>query len=89
MLYSTPILTSNSWGPDEVITDGIDGLKVSKDNDEAMPELLANAIERMINNEEFAKGLAVKASEKFFANYSAEKVREKLNSIIAMVVDKK
>ncbi len=86
MLYSTPIITSNSWGPDEIIIDGVDGLKVSRDNDEKVPELLANAIERMIKNEEFAKGLAVKASEKFFANYSSEKVIEKLNKIIAMIV---
>lgn len=88
MLYSTPILTSNSWGPDEIIADGIDGLKVSKDDAEAMQKLLADAVERMINNEEFARGLAAKAYEKFFANYSAEKVREKLNNIVAMVVSK-
>ncbi|MBP7710191.1 MAG: glycosyltransferase family 4 protein [Rickettsiales bacterium] len=89
MLYSTPIITSNSWGPDEIISDGVDGLKVSRDDADAVPKLLADAIERMINNEEFAKGLAVKASEKFFANYSADKVIEKLNGIIAMVVSKR
>ncbi len=89
MLYSTPIITSNSWGPDEIIADGVDGLKVSRDDADLVPKLLADAIERMIKNEEFAKGLAVKASEKFFANYSADKVIAKLNGIIAMVVAKK
>lgn len=89
MLYSTPIITSNSWGPDEVIADGIDGLKVSKDDPETMPKLLADAIEKLVKDQEFAKGLAAKASEKFFAHYSAEKVSEKLNNIIAMVVAKR
>lgn len=86
MLYSTPIVTSNTWGPDEIILDGVDGLKISRDNDEKVPELLADAIEHLVKNEEFAKGLAVKASEKFFENYTAEKVIEKLNRIIAMAV---
>lgn len=88
MLYSTPIITSNSWGPNEIISDGIDGLKVSRDNENLVPQLLADAIEKMIKDENFAKGLAVKASEKFFANYSAEKVIAKLNEIIAMVLKK-
>jgi glycosyltransferase involved in cell wall biosynthesis len=87
MLYSTPILTSNSWGPDEVISNEVDGIKVSKDNPDEMPKLLADAIEKMINNEDFSKSLAAKAYEKFFDNYSSEKVVEKLNKIMAQAVN--
>lgn len=86
MLYSTPIITSNSWGPDEIIQEGINGLKVSKDDEKTMPSLLADAIEKLIKDEEFAKKLAVNAYEGFFANYTAEVVGKKLNDICVMVV---
>lgn len=85
MLYSTPIITSNSWGPDEVIDEGINGLKVSKDDSEAMPGLLADAIQRLMADEEFAKKLAKNAEEKFYKNYTAKMVGKKLNEICEMV----
>jgi glycosyltransferase involved in cell wall biosynthesis len=88
MLYSTPIVTSNSWGPDEIIDNEINGLKISKDNEEEMPNLIADAIERLVKNEDFAKKLAIKAEEKFLTNYSAEVVGKKLNEIIKMAVKK-
>jgi len=88
MLYSTPIITSNSWGPDEVIFNEVDGLKVSKDDEAKMPELLADAIERLIDDENFAKKMAVAAKEKFYANYSAEMVGKQLNRIIAAIVER-
>lgn len=88
MLYSTPIITSNSWGPDEVIDEGINGLKVSKDDEIAMPGLLADAIERLMNDEELAKKLAKNAQEKFFANYTTEMVSKRLNEICKMAVEK-
>lgn len=88
MLYSTPIVTSNSWGPDEIITEGVNGLKVSKDNAEGMPELLADAIQKFCNDENFAKEVAKNAHEGFFTNYTAEVVTKKLNSIIEMAVKK-
>lgn len=88
MLYSTPIITSNSWGPDEVISQGVDGLKVSKDDEEAMPALLADAIEKLMNDENYAKQLALKAQEKFFANYTADIVTKKLYDICEMAMKK-
>ena len=51
-----------------------------------MPKLIADAIERLVKDEDFAKKLAIKAKEKFFANYSAEVVAKKLNEIIKMAV---
>jgi glycosyltransferase involved in cell wall biosynthesis len=88
MLYSTPIITSNSWGPDEIITNGINGLKVSKDDANAMPALLADAIEKLRNDENLARKLAANAYEGFFKNYSAEKVGEKLNEMVKLVVSR-
>ncbi len=87
MLYSTPIITTNSWGPDEVIDHEIDGLKVSRDDMEAMPKALAEAIVRLNDNQDFAKKLAVKAFEKFVFNYSAKMVGKKLSDMITKVVE--
>lgn len=88
MLYNTPIITSNSWGPDEIIINEVDGLKVSKDDAEKMPELLADAILRLMNDQDLVKNLVKKANEKLFANYTAKMVIKKLEDIIEMVVRK-
>lgn len=88
MLYKTPIITSNSWGPDEIIQEGVNGLKVSKDDEEKMPGLLADAIEKLANDQEFAKELAENASEKFFANYTSQMVGKKLYDIVSYVVSR-
>lgn len=85
MLYSTPIITSNSWGPDEIIEEGVNGLKVSKDDAELMPTLLADAIQKLANDEEFAKGLAAKSYEKFFNHYSADMVGKKLHDMLSKI----
>lgn len=88
MLYKTPIITSNSWGPDEVISHEVDGLKVSKDENSKTPELLADAIERLVNDQEFARSLADKAYDKFFEKYSAQKVMKQLSDIMNMIVER-
>ncbi len=86
MLYNTPIITSNSWGPDEIITEGVDGLKVAREDQDAVPKLIADAVERLVKDEEFARRLAVNAREKFFANYTCEKVGKKLCDILETIV---
>jgi len=88
MLYSTPIITSNSWGPDEVINHEVDGLKVSKDSDKAMPALLANAIKRLVEDQKFAKNLAVNAQEKFYKKYCSDVVIKKIEDILEVGVKK-
>lgn len=88
MLYNTPIITSDSWGPDEIIDEGIDGLKVSKDDEKAMPNLLAQAILKLVNDEELAKKLAINASKKFFDQYCAEVVGKRLNDLLKDIVAK-
>lgn len=86
MLYSTPIITSNSWGPNDIIENEIDGIKVSKDDAKAMPTLLANAIEKLLNDQNLAKNLAIKASKKLFAQYSSDIVGKQLHNIIHKIV---
>lgn len=88
MLYSTPIITSNSWGPDEVINHEVDGLKVSKDNEQTMPSLIADAIKRLNNDQKFAKNLAENAYDKLFDKYISEKVIKKIEDILELAVTK-
>jgi glycosyltransferase involved in cell wall biosynthesis len=86
MLYKTPIITSNSWGPDEIIDHEINGLKVSKDKDDEVAKLLADAIERYVKDQDFAAKMAINAEKKFYENYSADKVSKKLESIIKNIL---
>jgi len=87
MLYKTPILASNSWGPDEIIKEGINGLKASKDDAEKMPELLANQIERLLKDQDFARKLAENAHQDFLQNYSSIKVGKKLFDAVKRIVE--
>lgn len=86
MIYNTPIITSNSWGPDEIIEDGIDGLKVSKDDGKQVPQLLADAIERLVRDQDLANRLAAKAREKFYSTYSSKMVGKKLCQMVGEIV---
>lgn len=88
MLYSTPIIASNSWGPDEIINHEVDGLKVSKDNPKLMPRLLADAIKRLNEDQDLAKDLAENAYEKFFERYVSSKVTKTLEELIANAIKK-
>lgn len=88
MLYKTPIITSNSWGPDEVIQHEVNGLKVSKDDAQAMPSLIADAIEKLAEDQVFAKKLAHEAHQKFYEHYTCEKVTQKLNNTFDIILKK-
>ncbi len=87
MLYSTPIITSNSWGPEDIISQEVDGIKVSKDDADEMPKLIAQAIERLNDDQDFAKKLAEKAYEKFNANYSSDVVGKRLNDTLFQIIN--
>ncbi len=89
MLYSTPIITSNTWGPDEIIDDDLNGLKVSKDDAKTMPALLADAIEKMAKDNEFAKKMAENAYKKLWEVYSSEVVGKKLSDNLKLFVANK
>jgi glycosyltransferase involved in cell wall biosynthesis len=86
MLYNTPIITTNSWGPDEIIENLVDGIKVSRENLEKMPSLIADAVEILVKNEELAQNLAKNAQKKFFNTYTCEKVGKKLSDIVEEIV---
>lgn len=88
MLRNTPIVTSDSWGPDEVIEEGVHGLKASKEDKEGMPKLLADAIERLVKDQDFARKLAANAHQKFLENYQSKVVGKKLSETVEKIAKK-
>ncbi len=85
MLYNTPIITSDSWGPDEIIENDFDGIKVSRNDAEAMPLLLGDAIKRLNDDQNFAKELAKNAHKKFFERFEANVVVKKLEGLFEKI----
>ena len=57
MAAGTPVVATRSGGPEEIITDGVDGLLVPTGS----PEALAGAVRRVIANPELASRLAAAA----------------------------
>lgn len=88
MLYKTPIITSNSWGPDEVIDQDRTGLKVCIQDARKIPTLLADAIEKMVNDEESARKMAENAYNELMEKYTSEIVMKKLDDTIVHIVQR-
>jgi len=81
MLYSTPIISSNSNSCDELIDHGLNGLKINISDEKLIPTLIADAIERLINDEVEARQMAKKACEKIFDHYASEVVANRIFQI--------
>jgi glycosyltransferase involved in cell wall biosynthesis len=89
MLYKVPIITSDSWGPRDIIEDGVDGLLFSRDNEEEMPELMADMVEKLMKNKDYADKLADNAYKKFHQKYSTEVVSKQIESLLEHIVKSK
>ncbi len=88
MKYGVPIITTNTWGPDEIIDDGINGIKISRDNLEAMPELIADAVKKLAQDPNLAQKMAGSAFKKVKEQYSAEVVGDKINQVLKEIMKK-
>jgi glycosyltransferase involved in cell wall biosynthesis len=82
MLYKTPIISGNSYGPRDILENEVDGLIIPTQNIAEIPELLALAVERLINNPDYAKNLAEKAYEKFHQKYSNKVVGKQIKNLL-------
>lgn len=89
MLYKVPMIIADSWGPKDIIEDGVDGLLFSRDNEMEMPELIANLIEKLIKDKDYAERLADNAYNKFHQKYSNEIVSKKIESLLEIIVKNK
>lgn len=76
------IATSCDFGPKEVIKSGENGILVEKEN----PEIMANALEMLINDETLRKKLGENA-KKVQEDYSIQKVLMKWKALIHKVLD--
>lgn len=81
MLYSTPIISSNSYNCDEIIDHDLNGLKINIEDEKLIPTLIANAVEKLIKDENEARQMAKRAREKIFDHYSSEVVANRIFQI--------
>jgi glycosyltransferase involved in cell wall biosynthesis len=82
MARGLPVIASNVGGPAEILTDGVDGLLVEPGNERA----LADAIQRLLTNEQQRERLAQAAQatvkERFTIEENARRVEQHLSRAI-------
>ena len=81
MLYPTPIISSNSYNCDEIIDHGLNGLKINISDEKLIPTLIADSIEKFINDEVGTKQMSKRACEKIFDHYASEVVANRIFQI--------
>lgn len=89
MLYKTPMIVADSWGPKDIIRDGVDGLLFSRDNEDEMPEPLANQIEKLYNDEELSRKMAESAYQRFWEKYSFDVVKKQIENLLTDILSPK
>jgi len=77
MAMGKPVIASKLGAPQEIITDGEDGILLEPGN----PKTLALAISRLLQEPEFAKNMAAKAREKVVQNFDIRKYAEEFDAI--------
>lgn len=86
MLYKTPIISGDSFGPNDIFVDGVDALIIPTRNVLEVPEPLAKAIERLINDQNFAMELAENAYKKFHQKYTTTIVGEQIKNLLTTII---
>ncbi|AQQ09293.1 GDP-mannose-dependent alpha-(1-6)-phosphatidylinositol monomannoside mannosyltransferase [Sedimentisphaera cyanobacteriorum] len=82
MSFGKPCITTNLPGPSEAINKNGGGIIIEKEN----PEKLADALEKIIINEDFAAGLGQKARQTVRDEYSFEMQKKRLSDICERIV---
>ncbi len=89
MLFSKPIIATNSGGPQEIIQDKQDGLIVNIDVSTKYINLsnnIAITIEKLINEPQLAKNLSQNAYIKLNKNYDISIISQKLTTILENII---
>lgn len=82
MMFAKPIISSDAEGPSEIFSDTSAALIYPKKN----ATLLAQALERLINDKEFAQNIAFNGYKLVNARYTCEQVGAKLrNAVMALI----
>lgn len=82
MVCGCPVVVSDADGPRDIVDDGVTGLMVKKD----APELLADALSRMVEDPGLAARLAVAGQVSVRERFGAERVGKQLETAIGAVV---
>lgn len=77
MAMKKPVIASRLGGPQEIITEGVDGILLDPGN----PKILAMAISRLLQEPEFAKDMAAKARERTKQKFDIKKYAKDFDAI--------
>jgi glycosyltransferase involved in cell wall biosynthesis len=72
------VIATKCGGPEEIITNGVDGFLVEKEN----PEAMADKLEELIKNPEKSKKIPSNAYQAAIDNYTIDSVGKNLAKII-------
>jgi glycosyltransferase involved in cell wall biosynthesis len=81
MAAGVPVVSTKCGGPEEIILDGITGLLVSTDN----PIEAANAIERILNDPEFASNLIKAGKDRLNNLFTLRAYTDNVQSVLESV----
>lgn len=84
MASGKPVIASRRGGPEEIISDGIDGILVEPGD----PHLLAQAISRLLKNPQFSQAMGLKAREKVMEKFNLKEYVRNFNNILKETLKK-
>jgi len=84
--YRKPIISTNADGPKEILRDGVDALIVKLDpNDDAVAQHFAEAILKIVNDEDLANKLVQNSFARLQEKFSAKALEERIGEIVGMI----
>jgi glycosyltransferase involved in cell wall biosynthesis len=72
------VIATKCGGPEEIITNGLDGFLVEKEN----PEAMADKLEELIKDHKKSKNIPANAYKTALENYSLEMVSQQLHKLL-------
>ncbi len=82
MAYGVPVVTTDAEGPREIVHDGVDALLTPRGDAQAM----ADALEKLIKNEQKARVMAAAAQVMVTRDYSLAAMAERLKTALAHLI---
>jgi len=91
MMYSTPIIASNSWGPSDIFRHKYNGLviptSIDADVQAMLPSKIAKAVEQLIKDKVLARYLAINAFRDLKEKYTIEKNGKLIEKNIKLILE--
>jgi glycosyltransferase involved in cell wall biosynthesis len=91
MMYSTPVIASNSWGPSDIFRHEENGLviptSIDRDVQKALPRVIAKEVEKLIKDKVLARYLTINAFRDLKEKYTIEKNGKLIDKTIKKIVE--